>query len=82
MRILIAHTVAALLLPLADPSPAAAQTASLERCQDLRDRIERYGDLRRKGGPGGQMDRWKRALREAEAEFRDKGCEAYRHELR
>lgn len=87
MRRLIAHAVAALLLPLAVPpagiaQPATERSAELERCEKLRDRIERYGDLRRRGGSGSQMDRWKRALREAEAEFREKGCEEYRRELR
>ena len=81
MRGIIAGTVCALLLAAATP-PAGARDASLEQCQALKDRIERYTALRRKGGSTSKMEGWRKQLRSAEEKFREKGCHAYRRELR
>lgn len=81
MRKTIASAAAALLLALAVPLPATAQTVSLEKCQALKDRIDNYSRLRRKGGSASQMDGWKRRLRRAEAQFREYECRDYGREL-
>jgi hypothetical protein len=82
MRGIIVGAVFALLLASVTAPTAAAQDASLEQCQALKDRIERYTALRRKGGSTRQMEGWKKQLRSAEEQFRDKDCRAYRRELR
>ncbi len=48
--------------------------ASPEQCRRLKERIEKYTELRRGGGSGSQMAAWKRARREAEATYRDYNC--------
>lgn len=82
MRGIIAGTLFTLLLAPAAVPPTAAQDASLEQCQSLNDRIERYTALRRKGGSASKMEGWKKQLRRAEEKFREKGCRAYRRELK
>ena len=72
----------ALLLTHAASPPATAQTASLEKCRSLQERIERYTRLRRKGGSASQMDSWKRQLRKSEEQFREYGCREFGRELR
>tara|TARA_B100001540_G_scaffold296839_1_gene298888 strand:- start:8381 stop:8629 length:249 start_codon:yes stop_codon:yes gene_type:complete len=71
-----------LALALAAASPASAQEASLQQCQSLKERIERYTALRRKGGSASRMEGWKKQLRKAEARFRELDCRAYGRELR
>ena len=82
MKGVIAGVVFALLLAPVTAPPADAQDASLEQCQALKDRIERYTALRRKGGSASKMEGWKKQLRRAEEKFREQGCRAYRRELR
>ena len=82
MRGIIAGALFTLLLASVVVQPVAAQEASLEQCQALNDRIERYTALRRKGGSASKMEGWKKQLRKAEEKFREKGCRAYRRELR
>lgn len=60
---------------------AGAQSATLEECQKMKDKIDHYNDLRREGGSGAQMDAWKRARRKLEQRFRDEGCRSYLWEL-
>ena len=57
-------------------SVEASADAELRQCQKLKDRIEHYDQLRRKGGA--QMDNWKRARRDLEKQFRDLKCRYYR----
>lgn len=82
MRGIIAGTVFTLLLVQVTALPAGAQDGSLEQCQALKDRVERYTALRRKGSSASKMEGWKKQLRSAEEKFREKGCRAYRRELR
>ncbi len=60
---------------------AGAQQLPLEKCQQLKDDIERYDEMRRNGGPSAQMDAWKRARREHEREFRTGNCRYFRFQL-
>ncbi len=62
--------------------PARAQTASLVQCKELRDRIEHYTVLRRKGGSASAMAGWKKQLRRYETDFRHFDCLDYGSELR
>ena len=71
-----------LLASLSTVMPAAgAQQLSLDRCQQLKDDIARYTEMRRSGGPSAQMDAWKRARRERERQFRHGNCRYYRFQL-
>ena len=77
-----AYRLATCLLTAAVVLPAGAQTASLAQCQQLRERIDHYTDLRRKGGNASAMARWKKKLRGYEADFRRFDCIDYGSELR
>ncbi|PLW67072.1 hypothetical protein [Pseudohalioglobus lutimaris] len=59
-----------------------AAEPALQQCQKLKDKIEHYDQLRRKGGKGSEMDSWKRSRRELEKAFRAQGCHYYRRELK
>jgi len=61
---------------------SSAPEPALQQCQKLKDKIENYDQLRRKGGKGAQMDSWKRSRRELEKAFRAQGCHYYRRELK
>ena len=82
MKKTITGVMLTLLLAPGMTAPAGAQEASLAQCQALKDRVERYTALRRKGGSGSRMESWRKQLREAEATFGERGCRAYRRELK
>ena len=82
MRKTITGVMFALLLAPGMTAPAGAQEASLAQCQALKDRVERYTAQRRSGGTASRMQGWKEQLRKAEAQFGEKGCRAYRRELK
>jgi len=46
----------------------------LERCRYLHRRIENFTRLRRAGGSGAQMERWRRSRQRYEEEYRRKRC--------
>jgi hypothetical protein len=73
--------VAILLLALLTITPVAAQTETLAKCQTIKDRIERYTGLRRKGGSASQMQQWKEQLRASEEQFRRADCKDHRRKL-
>jgi predicted transcriptional regulator len=72
----------AVLLALLIATPVAAQTATLAKCQTIKDRIERYTGLRRKGGSASQMQQWKEQLRASEEQFWHQDCKDHRRKLR
>lgn len=80
-RIVVSIALALLLAPVTARA-TGAEEASLAQCQALKDRIERYTALRRKGGSAARMEGWRKQLRSAEEKFSEKGCRAYRRELR
>ncbi len=47
---------------------------SLEACKRLQSEIERYDDLRRKGGSASQMESWKKSRAKLEDKFRAGDC--------
>jgi hypothetical protein len=71
-----------LVFAAASGTAGAAPEKAVQQCQKLKDRIEHYDQLRRKGGSGPQMDSWKRTRRDLEKQFRDLGCRHYRWELK
>jgi hypothetical protein len=75
------HAVAVLLLALAIATPVAAETATIAKCQSLKDRIERYTDMRRKGGSASQMQQWKEQVRASEQQFKRLECKDHRRKL-
>jgi hypothetical protein len=56
---------------------AFASDAELERCRYLHDRIEHYTALRRGGGNGMQMERWRRAREKHAREYRERRCHRF-----
>ncbi len=59
-----------------------AQEAPLKKCQQMKDRIEKHNELRRRGGGASEMARWKRLRRADEDKFRQLRCRDYGRELR
>lgn len=76
------RAVAVLLLTLMIATPAAAETANVAKCQAIKDRIERYTSLRRKGGSASQMQAWKEQLRSSDEQFRRLECRDHRRKLK
>ena len=67
--------VALPLIPALLCTPVAGgEEASPAQCQRLKERIEKYTELRRGGGSGSRMAAWKRSRSEAEAAYRDYNC--------
>ena len=74
--------VLAAVITSAFMSPASqAQKITLEECQKLKDKIERYNNQRRTGGSGKQMDAWKRSRRESEQVYSKSYCWRYGRKL-
>lgn len=82
MRQTHTRAVAILLLALITATPALAETATIAKCQTLKDRIERYTSLRRKGGSASQMQQWKEQIRASEQQFRRLECKDHRRKLK
>ena len=78
----VTRLAAVVLLALFLTTPVAAKPASLEKCQAIKDRIERYTGLRRKGGSAGQMQQWKEQMRASEDQFRRTDCKGHRRKLK
>ncbi len=74
-------TMVAVAVTLTLAAPVFAQVGSLQTCRALDNKIERYQDLRRKGGKASQMDKWRRQLRQSESRFRELECDAHGNEL-
>ena len=59
-----------------------AEDLSLERCQDLQNRIEEYDRLRKKGGKARQMEQWKQEREKLKDEFRDGNCRQWGKQIK
>ena len=70
-----------LTTPVVAEPAKTAKTATLAKCQTLKDRTERYTALRRKGGNAIQMQQWKEQLRASEEQFRRLECKSLRRKL-
>jgi hypothetical protein len=64
------------------PAGVQAQSLSLERCKGIREKIERYDVLRRKGGSAAQMDSWRKSRAKLEERFRQGNCRKYGRSVR
>ena len=82
MRAGIAGVLLALTLSIDGLVPPGAWGAPPEDCQALKDKVDHYTALRRRGGSASEMEGWKKQLRKASAEFRREGCREYLRELR
>ncbi|MEH6519151.1 MAG: hypothetical protein V7742_20925 [Halioglobus sp.] len=75
--------VLATVIASAFMSPVSqAQKITVEECQKLKDKIERYDNQRRAGGSGKQMDAWKRSRRESEQVYSKSDCWRYGRKLK
>jgi hypothetical protein len=81
MKKAITRRMTVLLLALLITTPADAQKSTLAKCHTVKDRIERYTGLRRRGGSAGQMQQWKEQLRASEEQFRRMECKDHRRKL-
>ena len=61
---------------------AAASDEKLQRCRYLHRRIEHFTRLRRSGGSGAQMERWRRSRQRFEEEYRRKRCFRFGRKLK
>jgi hypothetical protein len=61
---------------------ATASNSKLERCRYLHHRIEHFTRLRRSGGSGAQMERWRRSRQRLEEEYRRKRCYRFGRKLK
>ena len=64
------------------PLSVQAQELPLNTCQQIKDRIEHYNDLRKHGGSAQQMERWKIYRKKAKNEFRDNKCSKWKKNLK
>lgn len=60
---------------------ASETDEKLKRCRYLHRRIEHYTRLRRGGGDGAQMERWRRSRQRYEEEYRRKRCYRFGRKL-
>ena len=82
MKSSVMRALAIVLLALPITTLATTQSVTPAKCQSIKDRIERYTVLRRKGGSAGQMQQWKQQLRISEEQFRRLDCRDHRRKLR
>ena len=77
------YKLLAIILPLLFTSAgyAAQERGTLKECQRIKDRIERYTDLRRAGGSSRQMNSWQRKRNQYREEYSDKDCMRHRNHL-
>lgn len=68
-----------LMLPLLcmQCSVAAAQDVSQSQCQQWKDKIEHYTDLRRAGGSASQMNSWRKKQKEYGDKFYKAKCKKF-----
>ena len=62
-------------------SETYSQEVSLKTCQGIKDRIDHYTDLRRRGGSARKMEVWKQKRKDYEEKFSDNDCSHWRNEL-
>jgi len=66
-----------LTLPLVASAQGKAK-ASEYSCQHAAENIERYKELRRKGGTASEMEHWKRMLRENQERYKLGDCKRFK----
>ncbi len=71
------RTLALAISVLIFTNSTSAQTMTKSRCESLRDEIEHYSSLRRKGGSASQMERWKQERKKLEEKYKEGGCKKY-----
>ncbi len=61
---------------------AQKREGTLAECQYLKDQIDYYARLRKKGGLIDDMEEWKRLLTRYRARYDDYQCDRWRNQLR
>lgn len=61
---------------------AGDEPGSLKQCQKIKDRIERYTNLRRSGGTSRQMDKWQKKRNYYKDQYTEKDCMQHRNHLK
>ena len=59
-----------------------ADGATLDECQSWYKQVDKYQDLRRRGGSGPEMESWKKQRRIYEDKIREGDCEQYGRKAR
>ncbi len=72
-----------LLTCLAWSAPTSArEQGSLERCQNIKNQIERYTHLRRSGGTARSMEQWKQGRDQYNELYTELNCIKWRNKLK
>ncbi len=73
-----------ILVLLFNPTFSYAKKPSLplSSCQQLKDQITYYDDLRRRGGSGYEMEYWKKQRRKAKDKFQDNNCNKWKKKIK
>ena len=66
---------------IAMPATAKDQ-GTLEQCQQVKNKIQYYTDLRRSGGSSKTMENWKQSRDRYKDEYSDLSCTKWRNKLR
>ncbi len=61
---------------------AGHERGTLKECQKIKDRIERYTNLRRAGGSGRQMSGWQKKRNYYKEQYSEKDCMRHRNHLK
>jgi hypothetical protein len=61
---------------------AGHERGTLKQCQKIKDRIEKYTNLRRAGGTGRQMNGWQKKRNYYKEQYAEKDCMRHRNHLK
>lgn len=73
--------ICAALICLLQTNSVYAKDASLVSCQSLKEHIEHYDNLRKKGGSAKQMEKWKVEREKYKKKYKRGNCKRWRKEL-
>lgn len=75
-KILFYTTLLLVQLGLSPASHAIGQ-GSFESCQEIKDKIDHYSRLKRKGGTTSQLDHWHRMRNKYKEKYAQYNCKVY-----
>lgn len=71
-----------LVLSLVSPYSAANDDRLVRQCQLVKDNIDRYVKLKRKGGSGSQMNTWRKKINSYKSQYIKQDCKRVRAHLK
>lgn len=71
-----------LILSLASPYSTANEESLVRQCQSIKDNIDRYVKLKRKGGSGSQMNNWRKQINNYKNKYIKQDCKRVRARLK